>query len=265
MDSRPYADVLTGLARRADLRTVAPDDVAALVVGWLEDKSDAFGDGWNRLLDVALIWNSGDLMDDAVPMTRILVQLASHLTGRRLAWILADLDSSAEVLEAYLLHWADDPDLSELGHQVGQELIDAEAACIVALRDTDFRARGYSASLMAQLARKASHERARQALEDAAIAEREPVAATTMRLALSTWAEGVARSTVASRRGASENATALSWVDDEVVADFDTAASISTAWGKPHPRLPAILGNALVMRESGQHRNASREDSRSDG
>lgn len=186
VNSTPYGAELDRLVSRAGLRTASPTEVVSLVVEWLEDESDPFGEGWNRLLQESLIWHQGDLMDDAPSASWLFVSLLDALEGRRLAWVLADLDSTHLFLTGRFLRSVSADQLAR-AEAVRDELLNAGPACLRALQDGDPRARGFAVSLLAQ-----SHPR-RQGTEPswgtaargALAREADPVAAATMHLAIS--------------------------------------------------------------------------------
>jgi hypothetical protein len=74
------------------------DEYADAIRAWLDDASGPFGGAWLDLFDRDLTWNAGDLRPEAASVYRSLARGLAVATGRRAAWILADLDSCAAML-----------------------------------------------------------------------------------------------------------------------------------------------------------------------
>ena len=228
MDDRSYEGILHELIGASGVTTISPDELVPYVVDWLEDDSSPFGDGWDMFRQVAPVVEQGDVADDAVPITQLKASLAALLTGRRLAWVLADLDGDVAAIADYLRHWRDDGDMAPLGSAVISQLRHASGSWLLALEDSDVRSRGFAASLLAQLREAQGPDSNEDALLRAALdREADLVALAAMFLALPPAGDRPSATSDAVRRLARPGA-------------------IDPIWGVKHPSLPAIVADALA-------------------
>ena len=228
MDDRSYEGILHELIGASGVTTISPDELAPYVVDWLEDDSDPFGEGWDMFRQMAPVVEQGDVADDAVSITQLKASLAARLTGRRLAWVLADLDADVSAIADYLRHWRDDGDMVPLGNAVMSRLRQAGRLWLVALEDSDVRTRGFAASLLSQLREAQSPDTNEEALLQAALhREVDSVAHAAMLLALSPAGDRPSATTEAVRR-------------------LTRPGGIDPLWGVKHQGLPAIVQDALA-------------------
>jgi hypothetical protein len=225
MDEGFYIRALPSLAERVGLRAITSDQIVPLIVEWLEDEESPFGEGWDLLRQVAPVMEQGDPAEEAVPIARLKVALLDELRGRRLAWVLGDLDGLVEVIADYLRHWDGDPDMTAYGTAVMSEIALAHNQCLRALQDDDPRSRGFAASLLAQMQQRRDLDADEEELLRKALTnERDTVAAVALELALAS-----ARNELESNRA---------------VRQLETPGAVAAIWGARYPALPMIVAQA---------------------
>lgn len=233
MNDRSYEGVLPALISGSGVTTIAADELVGYIIDWLEDDSGPFGDGWDMFRQMAPVVDQGDIADDAVPIAQLKASLTEHLTGRRLAWVLADLDGDVAVIADYLRHWTDDPDMAPRGTAVVRQLQAAHPFWLRTLEDSDARSRGFAASLLTQLREDQRPDANEEALLQAALdREADAVAGTALLLALHPV-------------GNDPSAT------DDAVSGLAEAGGIDAIWGVKHPALPTIVGQAMARLSAG--------------
>lgn len=228
MEAESYQRRLLEVSGSVGIRGLPADELVGYIIDWLEDGSGPFGDGWDMFRQAAPVLDQGEPTEDAVPGIRLRVLLADMVSDRRLAWVLADLDGIYEVTSNYLRHWAGDPDMTAPGDAVMAELSRARSPCLRALGDGDARSRGYAASLLTQLrgdARPDSEEE--RQLEESLQREDDPVAATTMLLALAAPGDGPSRKR-------------------DAISRLQRPGAIGVIWGGRYPALPMAVAGALA-------------------
>ena len=98
-------------------------DDADAIRAWLDDASAPFGGAWIELFDRWIIWNAGDLRPAAASVYRSLARGLSFETGRRAAWILAELDNSAAMLGPCLISGIEERDTVPSKDLAGLEVV----------------------------------------------------------------------------------------------------------------------------------------------